>query len=434
MVGAIHRRLRELSELQQHRRGLLAHAASLGSTRVLMLFLGVIGSIFVARALSLESRGLYALVITTAMLGIQFGILGLPAANTYLISNHQRLSAGVLANTTMWFIASMIAIAIIEVVLALTVPSLSWLWSPMGLAVLAIAGTGLSLQLIQSILMGQLKIGSNNIADLIARIGTVGVMGLLWLSGTASVSTFVTGIAIMTGISVLYATRCTKIPIRPKDLNKSVMKRQMKIGVRSYTACLFSAWTLIPTYTVEARSGAENLAYYHQAAQICMMTLIVPVALSTVLYPRLGQMKTASDRIRITLYSFKISIMIMLIMVAGILITSPWIIPLIYGERYEPSVALLMYMTPGVFGLGLCAVTQNSLFANGYPWMSAFAPAVGLVVMLIGLVFFKTMEAAAWSFSAAGVSMCLASFGTWWCYRHATDQDRILKDSSRVTT
>ena len=389
---------------------------------MLTLFLGVIGSIFVARALSLESRGLYALVTTTAMLGIQFGTLGLPAANTYLISNHQRLSAGVLANTTMWFIASMIAIAIIEVVLALTVPSLSWLWSPMGLAVLAIAGTGLSLQLIQSILMGQLKIGSNNIADLIARVGTVSVMGLLWLSGTASVGTFVTGIAVMTGISVLYATRCTKIPIRPAALNKSVMKRQMTIGVRSYTACLLSAWTLIPTYTVEARSGAEHLAYYHQASQICMMALIVPVALGTVLYPRLGQMKSISDRIRITLYSFKLSIMTMLVMVTGILITSPWIIPLIYGERYEPSVALLMYMTPGVFGLGLCTVTQNSLFANGYPWMSIVPPAIGLIVLIVGLALFTSLEAAAWSYSAAGIAMSIASFTTWWCYRHATDQ------------
>jgi O-antigen/teichoic acid export membrane protein len=421
-----------LSELLLHRRGLLAHAASLGSTRVLTLFLGVAGSIFVARALSLESRGLYALVTTTAMLGIQFGTLGLPAANTYLISNYQRLSQGVLANTTLWFIGSMIAIAIVECVLALTVPSLSWLWSSMGLAVLAIAGTGLSLQLIQSILMGQLKIGSNNIADLIARIGTVGAMGLLWLSDAASVGTYVTSIAVMTGISVIYATRSTKIPIRPSAIDMLVVKRQMKIGMRSYIACLLSAWTLIPTYTVEARSGAEHLAYYHQAAQICMMALIVPVALGTVLYPRLGQIKAISDRVRITLYSFKLSIITMVVMVAGILLTSPWIIPFIYGERYEPSVALLMYMTPGVFGLGLCTVTQNSLFANGYPWMSIVPPAIGLFVMIVGLTLFTSLQAAAWSYSASGVSMSIASFATWWCYRHAIDQNGLELEKSRT--
>lgn len=421
-----------MSELLHHRRGLLTHAASLGSTRVLTLFLGVIGSIFVARALSLESRGLYALVTTTAMLGIQFGTLGLPAANTYLVSNHRQLSPGILANTTMWFILSMIVIALVECVLALTVPSLSWLWSSMGLAVLAIAGTGLSLQLIQSILMGQLKIGSNNITDLIARIGTVGAMGLLWLSDTASVGTFVTAIAVMTGIAVLYAARSTKIPIRPSALDASVVKRQMTIGIRSYTACLLSAWTLIPTYTVEARSGTEGLAYYHQAAQICMMALIVPVALGTVLYPRLGQIKTTTDRVRITLYSFKLSILTMLVMVAGMLITSPWVIPFIYGERYEPSIALLMYMTPGVFGLGLCTVTQNSLFANGYPWMSVLPPAIGLLVLIAGLVLFTSLEAAAWSYSAAGVAMSIASFVTWWCYRHATDQRDIHEEQART--
>jgi O-antigen/teichoic acid export membrane protein len=434
MVGAIHRRLRELSELQQHRRGLLTHAASLGLTRVITLIFGVAGSIIVARALSLEDRGLYALVITTSLLGIQFGTLGLPAANTYLISNRPHLSQGILANTTMWFIVSMIVITIIEMVLVVTVPSLVWMWSGLGVAVLAITATGLSLQLAQSILMGQLQIGSSNIAELIARIGTVAAMSSLWLIGVTSAASFVTVIAVMTGIAVIYAIAKTKISVRPRAIDPPLIRRQMTIGVRSYIACLLSAWTLIPMYTIEARSGSENLAYYHQAAQICTMALIVPIVISTVLYPRLGKIKNTTDRIGITLYSYKISVVVMIIIVVGILVTSPWIIPLFYGDRYLPSVPLLMYMTPGVFGLGLCAVTQNSLFANGYPWMSAFAPAVGLVIMLIGLAFFKTMEAAAWSFSAAGMSMCLASLVTWWCYRHATDQDRIRKDSSRMTT
>jgi O-antigen/teichoic acid export membrane protein len=423
-----------MTDLLEHRRGLVAHATSLGLTRCLTLIFGVLGSIAVARALSLESRGMYALVTTTAMLGIQFGTLGLPAANTYLVSNRPEMSRGVLANTTMWFLLSLIGIVIIELILAVIVPSLSWMWSTLGLAVLAITATGLALQLVQSILLGQLRIGYNNIADLIARIGAVLAMGVLWLTGTASVGTFVTSIAVMTGIALVYATLRTGIPIRPRSINPPLIRRQMTIGIRSYTACMLSVWILIPTYTVESRSGTENLALYHQAAQICMMALIVPVALGTVLYPRLGKITEAADRIKITMYSLKINAVIMFVIVVVILITSPWIIPLIYGERYAPSVSLLMYMTPGVFGLGLCTVTQNSLFANGYPWMSVLPPAIGLLTLVIGLALFPSMAAAAWSYSAAGVTMSAASFGTWWRYRHATDQDRPNQPSTKATS
>ena len=52
------------------------------STRILLIVVSLITSVFVARALGPEGRGLYAIALTVSMLGIQFSNLGLHSSNT----------------------------------------------------------------------------------------------------------------------------------------------------------------------------------------------------------------------------------------------------------------------------------------------------------------------------------------------------------------
>ena len=52
------------------------------STRIFLIILSLITSVFVARTLGPEGRGLYAIALTIGMLGVQFSNLGLHSSNT----------------------------------------------------------------------------------------------------------------------------------------------------------------------------------------------------------------------------------------------------------------------------------------------------------------------------------------------------------------
>lgn len=57
--------------------------ASTFANRILLLGMGLITSVIVARILKPEGRGLYAVTIAITAAGVQFGNFGLHASNTY---------------------------------------------------------------------------------------------------------------------------------------------------------------------------------------------------------------------------------------------------------------------------------------------------------------------------------------------------------------
>ena len=404
-------------------RGLLSNSASIGMTRGVAIIAGFVNSIVVARALSLDARGTFFLLLTTAQIAIQFGNLGLPSANTYLISNRSKISENLFVNTIWIAIFGVVAIGSVGLIIGSVVPSYEWMVSWRGVGILFYTSVGLTMLLFQNFLIGQLRIGSSNSVELIARVGSVVFLVLVWIVGFAGVMSFLVCTIVGTGLAAAYAFRAIQIRLRPFNWDWSLFREQAAVGVRAYIACLLMLWILIPVYVIDARHGASDLAVYAQAQLICVMALVVPGAVGTTLFPQLGRLARAGDRIAFTMYSLLVCGIAMVVVIACVAAVAPWLIPTIYGIQYEPSVGLLMAMLPGVFMIGLTSVTQNALSANGYPWSCAAAPLAAAVVMAGGLWWFRSLEAAAWLYSAAGVVQFFVSCIAWYRSRHQRNVD-----------
>jgi hypothetical protein len=78
-------------------------------TRILLIGIGLITSVIVARVLGPEGRGLYAVAATIAAMGVQLGNLGLHASNTYYVAQKPELLPFLMGNT---LIASFVQMAL----------------------------------------------------------------------------------------------------------------------------------------------------------------------------------------------------------------------------------------------------------------------------------------------------------------------------------
>ena len=68
-------------------------------TRLLLIGIGLITSVIIARILGPEGRGAYAAAMAVVGIGVQFGNLGLHASNTYYVSHDRTLLSQLVSNT-----------------------------------------------------------------------------------------------------------------------------------------------------------------------------------------------------------------------------------------------------------------------------------------------------------------------------------------------
>jgi len=417
MVGALHRLKSNTSGSSGERR-LFLQSASVAATRVALIAAAFVSSIVLARALTVDERGRFGLLMATAGLGIQFGNFGLPSANTYLIARDRETLKGVVGNTGMFFFAAAIFLAIAGLSAFKFIPAWESLKGGAGVAAILVAVTGLAVLLAQSLLTGVFRFGASNGVDAIARGGAISGMLLLWYFGGRTATWFGCAMALSAAVAAVWGLKIGAIPLTG---SADLAKEQMRIGMRAYLTCVASfALGRLPIYVIESRAGLTGLAFLSQAQGIIDAILVLPSALGTVLFPTLAANHDSRVRIR---YTYRIGLVVLVLMcVAALAATwsSPYVLPILYGKAYSGSVPYLNAMLPGVVALGVCSVVQNALSANGYPWAAAAAPIAGIGASSIALFLDRSAVGCGRAYSVGCIVMLIASTIGWWVHRHYT--------------
>jgi len=418
MVGALHR-LKYNKSGSSGEGWLVLQSASVAATRVALIAASFVSSIVVARALTVDERGRFGLLMATAGLGIQFGNFGLPSANTYLIARDRESLKGVAGNTVMFFFASAAFMAVVGLAAFQFIPGWDSLKGAAGGAAILVAVTGLAVILAQSLLTGVFRFGASNGVDALARGGAICGMLLLWYFGGTTATWFGCAMAISGGLAAIWGLKSGAIPVTLESGSSELAKEQMRIGVRAYITCVASfALGRLPIYVIESRAGLTGLAFLSQAQGIVDAMLVLPSALGTVLFPTLAANPDSNVRIR---YTLRMGLVVMVLMcVAALAVTwsSPYILPILYGKAYSGSVPYLNTMLPGVVSLGVCSVVQNALGANGYPWAAAAAPIAGIAAASIALFLDRSAIGCGRAYSVGSIVMLTASTIGWWIHRH----------------
>lgn len=398
---------------------IVRQGASVAATRLVLIIASFVSSVVVARALTLQERGKFGLLVAVAALAIQFGNLGVPMANTYLVARQPQLVGSLVANTVRGFMIVCILLAVCLAAALRFVSAWTPLWGAAGVAVWLVATFGLAQLLAQNLMAGRFQFSISNGVDLVSRIGAIAGMAALWALGGATALWFAVIAALFGGVATWWGLRAGRIGLILLPWDGALARRQFDIGSRAYLCCLATfVLSRLPLYAVEPRGGLSGLAYYTQALVIGDTMLVVPAALGTVLFPSLAAIRDSGARIRATLKMAGITAVLMLLGATTAVILGPRLIPLIYGKNYAASMPVLLAMLPGIVALGICSVMQNALSANGYPWTAVFSPIASVLAVTVGLVATHSVIGCAWAYSAGAlVMLCYSSLG-WWLHRN----------------
>lgn len=417
--------------------GFLRQGASVAGTRFVLIAASFVSSVVVTRALPVEERGLFGLLMAVGALGVQFGNFGLPVANTYLVARNRRLLAALVSNTGCIFILIIAFLAAAGTLAVRFVPAWRSLWGAATAMVWLVAVTGLAQMLAQNLLTGRFLFNISNWVDVIARLGAIAAMACLWFAGLVTAEWFAVAASAFALVGTAWGLRAGKIVLLLNAWDARLGREQLRVGVRAYVACLASfVVSRLPLYAVGSRGSLDEAAFFTQALVIADTMLVVPTALGVVLFPNLAATANAAERVHSTLRLIAVTAVLMILAVGAAWWLGPWALPWVYGPAYAATMPLLVLMLPGVAALGLCSVTQNALSANGYPWAAVASPLAGVGVVIVTLQFTDGVTGCARAYTAGGLAMLATSALAWWSHRHivlvvsATDSDLTTRSET----
>jgi hypothetical protein len=131
---------------------------------------------------------------------------------------------------------------------------------------------------------------------------------------------------------------------------------------------------------MERLSTVAEIGVFALGVSVAQLTWALPQAITTALF---SHSATAPDE---DVFSgkvqrlFRVNLLLALVLVLGLGLVAPVLVPLVYGEEFRPSIRVLWYLLPGVFCLLGLKILNMDLAGRGRPNASLWAmvPALAL--------------------------------------------------------
>jgi O-antigen/teichoic acid export membrane protein len=179
-------------------------------------------------------------------------------------------------------------------------------------------------------------------------------------------------------------------------------------------------------FILAAVAPAAAVGRYALAVRATMLLLLLPEALSSVLYPRVARLSADADERGREMVETKSLRHIGLITAAGMLgmagALELFVVP-VFGAAYRPAIDLALILLPGTASLGISMVLAATIVGRGRPNYSVYA---SLVTTPITVLMYATMIPA-FHGTGAALASTLSYLGslTVYCvfYRRVTDRN-----------
>jgi O-antigen/teichoic acid export membrane protein len=172
------------------------------------------------------------------------------------------------------------------------------------------------------------------------------------------------------------------------------LRRATSFGLQTWTANLLQLLNYrVDLFFVSAVAPRSAVGVYSIAVSVTALGWLLPNALQTVLFPRVASLHAATGAGRVTSDTADAAAarairhsVLMLLPTALILAVLVLLVPLFYGSRFDPSVALGFILIPGVVALGLAKVVSAVFTGRGFPRYALYTTVITVPVTL-GLYF-----------------------------------------------
>jgi O-antigen/teichoic acid export membrane protein len=350
-------------------------------TRLLVVCISFATAVVISRVLGPTGRGFYAVAMTVGAIGVQFGNMGLHASNTYHVAKDRSLLPALVGNTLAVTLCATVAAIAAGLVFSVW-PDIAPIHGTLLLLALASVPIGLAYLLLQNLLLGVDDIRTYNKVEASGKLLALLVMCSLALAGVFSVELFFAVTLSCAFVSFCWVfSRLRTILTDPLSLSISVFRRSMGIGMRAYLIAFFGFLVLrVDLLMVKYLLGPTEAGFYSISQVLSENTMMFPVVLGMLLFPKLSGTKDRRQRLKLAHKAVMATAALMLPMIAAAALLAKPLITAAFGQNFLPAVGPFIWLTPGIFFLGLETVMVQLLNSEGFPLIIVIAWVVDTII------------------------------------------------------
>ena len=341
------------------------------ATRVLMIFNSVAAGIIVAHWLGAEGVGQLAVINVTIATVVQVGSFGLPSSNTYFIAQDQARFRAAAINSLIFALGTGVILALALSAVATSRPDWFGLSSPDLTHIAAISIPSQLLTLIGlNIFLAVGKVRQFNLLDLFAQsfvlINAVFVSRMIQSDlGTLVFWNTTTSIFVSIIIALLLVISGKNLAYSKWRADLALLRRMIFYGLKFHISILAGAIIIrADLLVVNHFRGPAEAGVYSVASQFALLLMLLPSVIATLLFPRVTSEQDARGETTCQVTRYTTFLMFLCCLAA---VPFSLLLPLIYGEAFSESTALLWILLPGVYLMGLESVLVQHFNALGLP-------------------------------------------------------------------
>src|SRR4029077_19928320 len=144
----------------------------------------------------------------------------------------------------------------------------------------------------------------------------------------------------------------SRVSAEPPKLSWTVFRRSIGIGVKAYTIAFFGFLLLrIDLLMVKYMLGATEAGYYSISQVLAENTMMFPVVVGLLLFPKLSALKEREEKLRLANKAVLVPAALMLPAVLIATFAAAPIISIAFGRNFLPAVSPFAWLMPGTYFL-----------------------------------------------------------------------------------
>jgi O-antigen/teichoic acid export membrane protein len=346
--------------------------------RTILVMLGAVSGIVIARELQPEGRGAYYVIVTIAAITISVGHLSIEQSHVFLWS--RAADRGSLAANSLVLgsaVGALAALAAAVCVGVLRIPVAGY--GGLAIALLAVPGA-MAVLYLNNILVLRSQVQAVNAGALLGGALQCGI--LLFLATVAHLSP--SAVIVLWALSVTLPLAVLVPAVRPRlrDWDPSLARHAVGRGLR-YHIGLASLFLLFRSdiLILDAMTTTTAVGLYSLAVSLAELTRLVTDAIAQISLPR--QLGTDDDdAATATLKITRLTTLVSLASVGLMCAAAPPLIPIVYGSSFRGSVPSLLALAPGLLALGATRPIGAFLLRLDRPMLGSAMSVAALVLNL----------------------------------------------------
>lgn len=171
-----------------------------------------------------------------------------------------------------------------------------------------------------------------------------------------------------------------------RSVDQTFARRFVRFSSRSYLNVVFTQMNyrldiLVVGYLVQ---DLGILAFYHIAASITSLLWLIPDSLGQAIFPRLSAESDESSRAGLTIIALRHVVFLVSLAAIAVGLASVFVVPLLFGEEYSPSIVAIWLLLPGVLGIAIVKILMRFMMSIERHELSLAWSVVGTIICVVG--------------------------------------------------